>query len=478
MHPLEYARRSTPAHQRVGALVADSSELGWAFALLHDIPEADVYLVGGTVRDAIQGKTPHEWHTLVRDVAPSKLTRWLSAHGDVTRKGDGVWHFQPEHAPTCVEVALPRVRVPNVEMRKADFLPDGKLRLEDDLAGRDFSVNAMAYSLRSGHLSDPHGGLHDLTRYHELRPIRNAHDHFAQEPGNLMRALRIAANLGLNVERKTWQAIQAHGHRLNHVVHDGDGNAVHAVPRHHLGRDFLLGLRGNAAYFVKLARESGLLHHAAPELHGLHNIRHADGHNGWDKTERLIDVLTSPSHKKLYGILVPSAALLVVALVYFFEESAQENLRSLITRLHLHRAEDPRLDFNHNDAFWLLDHAQALNHEHVREAAPSRLERFFHGNRGAELLALVHAAHIASGSHTAAREQLNDMRSLRTSLLDRFTQPKLLQGRDIVALGLTPGPHVRQILDKVRDAQLSGTITSRRAALDFARYLLCHGNLC
>ena len=95
MHPLEYARHSTPPHTRVGALVADTSELGWAFSLLRDFPEADVYLVGGSVRDAITGRQPHEWHTLVRDVSPARLTNWLSSRGKLNRVNDGVWKFSP-----------------------------------------------------------------------------------------------------------------------------------------------------------------------------------------------------------------------------------------------------------------------------------------------------------------------------------------------------------------------------------------------
>lgn len=478
MHPLEYARRSTPAHQRVGALVADTSELGWAFSLMHDMPEANVFLVGGTVRDAITGHHPHEWHTLVRDITPGRLTKWLSAHGNLDRVNDGVWRFTPKNTPTCVEIALPRIRVPNTDTRRADFFSDYKLRIEDDLASRDFSVNAMAYSLKDGRLTDPHGGLHDLTRYREVRPIRNAHDHFAQEPNGLLRALRIAADVGLQVEKKTWQAIQAHGHRLNHIVHNGEGQAVHAVPRHYLGRDFLLGLRGNGSYFLKLFNESGLLHHSVPELRKLTDIQHPDQETGWQKTEKLIGVLESERHRKLYGIIIPSTALLVVALVYFFEDSSEDHLRTLITRLHLHRAKDPRFDFDHHHAFWLLKKARELETHNHDEMPLSRLERFLHGEHGAELLALLHATHIASGSHSVARERLNEIRTRRESLLSRFTTPKLLKGRDIVALGLTPGHHVRSILDKVRDAQLAGTITSRRAALDFARYLICHGDLC
>ena len=478
MHPLEYARRSTPAHQRVGALVADASELGWAFSLMRDMPEADVFLVGGSVRDAITGRRPHEWHTLVRDVTPARLTRWLSAQGRVERVNDGVWQFTPTNAPTCVEIALPRVRVPNADMRRADFFADHKLRIEDDLASRDFSVNAMAYSLRDGRLTDPHGGLHDLTRYREIRPIRNAHDHFGQEPNSLMRALRIAADVGLQIEKNTWHAIQAHGHRLNHVVHDSDGKATHAVPRHHLGREFLLGLRSNGSYFLKLVHDSGLLHHSVPELRQLTDIRHTDQESGWQKTEKLISVLESERHRKLYGIIIPSAALLVAALVYFFEDASQDQLRSLISRLHLHRAKDARLDFDHHHAFWLLEKARELETSNHDKMPLSRLERLLHGQQGAELLALLHAAHIASGSHSVARERLNEMRTRRETLLTRFTMPKLLKGRDIVALGLTPGHHVRAILDKVRDAQLSGVLTSRRAALDFARYLVCHGDVC
>ncbi len=412
MHPLLYAHQTVPPHRRVGALVAHTPELGWAFSLMHDFSNADVYMVGGTVRDAIRGIVPHELHTLVRDVSPAKLTRWLSRRGAVERTGDGVWAFTPSDAPRVVEVALPRVRIPDASTHHADFLPDEKLRLEDDLAGRDFSVNAMAYSLRDGRLTDPYGGLHDLNRYHSIRPIRSAHDHFGQEPGSLVRALRLATQLGATLETKAWHALASGAHRIHASHHDDNGLARYSVPRHELGRDVLLGLQADALHFVRLLRESGLFRHVTPELGGLDDIRHADGENGWTKTERLLAALRDPAHLRLYGIVVPTATLLLVALVYFLEERSNDSLRSLITRLHLHAAADPRLVWNHEDAMWLLDHAHQID-EHNPEHEPlSRIERFVAGVRGAELLALVHAAHIARGSHDAARDRIHGWRDL------------------------------------------------------------------
>ena len=358
------------------------------------------------------------------------------------RTGDGVWAFTPSDAPRVVEVALPRVRIPDASTHHADFLPDEKLRLEDDLAGRDFSVNAMAYSLRDGRLTDPYGGLHDLNRYHSIRPIRSAHDHFGQEPGSLVRALRLATQLGATLETKAWHALASGAHRIHASHHDDNGLARYSVPRHELGRDVLLGLQADALHFVRLLRESGLFRHVTPELGGLDDIRHADGENGWTKTERLLAALRDPAHLRLYGIVVPTATLLLVALVYFLEERSNDSLRSLITRLHLHAAADPRLVWNHEDAMWLLDHAHQID------------------------------------EHNPARDRIHGWRDLREKLLGAFTSPELVRGRDLVAMGLMPGHHVRGVLAKVRDAQLAGHISNRRSALDFARYLICHGDVC
>lgn len=468
MH-LEYARNIPPKH-RLGAFVADTENLGWAFALLHDFPKADVLLTGGTVRDAILGRLPHGLHTLVRDVAPPKLTHWLENHGAVHKTQEGVWRFTPEGKLEPVDVTVPRERRLNDDGH-VHFVPHAQATLADDLHGRDFTMNAMAYSMRDGELHDPYAGFQDLSAL-RLRTVRNPFTHFMQEPHAITRALRLAGQMGANIEDQTWHAMHQLGHHLHRTHHDHDGRAVYSTPRHHLGRDFLVGLVHGPGYFLTLLRQSGSHKHLAPELESLDKLTYHDGESGSTKTHHLLSILSQPSHLRTYGILIPSATLLVAGLFVLLEELALPNLRSFVTRLHLHASDDPRAPFNPYDAAWLLEKAHTIREHDPSTLSPAQLERLLGSSRGNELLALVHAKLLTEGPHSGSGDALYILRHLKQQLDARMQAPKLIRGRDLVALGLSPGPHLRSIIDKIRDAQLSGNLASRAAALDFARYLM------
>ena len=160
------------------------------------------YAVGGCVRDACLGRNPHDYD-LCTGALPAqteavfrdfRLVLAGEKHGTVTVLTKG--------GP--VEITTFRTEGGYRDNRHPDwvkFLPD----IEGDLARRDFTVNAMAYSPTRG-FADPFGGREDL-RNHVLRAVGDPEARFREDSLRILRGVRFAARFGLTPEEHTMQAM-------------------------------------------------------------------------------------------------------------------------------------------------------------------------------------------------------------------------------------------------------------------------------
>lgn len=164
----------------------------------------DAVTVGGAVRDALLGRAPKDWDVatsahpdavvaLFRHTIPTGL-----AHGTVTIvTGKGV--------ASHVEVTTFRGEGAYSDARRPDRVTFG-VPLVEDLARRDFTVNAIAYDPGSGAIHDPFGGAADLER-RVLRAVGDPLARFTEDGLRVMRAVRFAAQLEFAVEPATEAAI-------------------------------------------------------------------------------------------------------------------------------------------------------------------------------------------------------------------------------------------------------------------------------
>ncbi len=148
----------------------------------------EAYVVGGTVRDELLGRP-----VVDVDIACAEPEQVAQAYA---RLSDG--------APFPLSAAHGGWRVALAEGRTVDFTP---LRgsIEDDLATRDFTINAIARPLAGGDHIDPFGGLDDL----EARLVRaTASGVFEADPLRLLRAVRFEDQLGFTIERRTERLVR------------------------------------------------------------------------------------------------------------------------------------------------------------------------------------------------------------------------------------------------------------------------------
>ena len=173
------------------------------------------YAVGGCVRDACLGLTPHDYD-LCTSALPEqteevfrdyRLVLAGKKHGTVTVITDG--------GP--VEITTFRTEGGYRDNRHPDwvkFVPD----IQGDLARRDFTINAMAYSPRRG-FADPFGGREDLNN-HILRAVGDPEARFAEDSLRILRGVRFAARFGLIPEEKTMDAMLAQAGLMENLARE------------------------------------------------------------------------------------------------------------------------------------------------------------------------------------------------------------------------------------------------------------------
>ena len=223
----------------------------------------DAYLVGGAVRDELLGLDSKDADFVVPGVDYDGLRRALEPHGKVEdlevagrRVGARLYPRDKQvraAAPAGIEFAPPRAERSTGPGRH-DFVivADPSLSIEDDMARRDFTVNAIAKRLDTGELVDPFDGAADV-RVGILRAVSPRS--FAEDPLRIVRGLRLVSQRGLTPDAPTLEQMR-----------DEAGN-VRLVSGERLGEELTKLLLGaQPARALRLARDTGVLTQLLPEL--------------------------------------------------------------------------------------------------------------------------------------------------------------------------------------------------------------------
>ena len=160
------------------------------------------YVVGGCVRDSLLGLTPHDYD-LCTDATPSQICNVFSGFS-LVRSGEKHGTVGVVIDKTVYEITTFRTEGGYRDSRHPDwvrFVPS----VEEDLARRDFTVNAMAYAPARG-LVDPWGGKADL-QSRILRAVGDPATRFSEDALRILRGVRFAVRFGLTPEPETEAAM-------------------------------------------------------------------------------------------------------------------------------------------------------------------------------------------------------------------------------------------------------------------------------
>jgi poly(A) polymerase/tRNA nucleotidyltransferase (CCA-adding enzyme) len=213
----------------------------------------EAYLVGGCVRDLLLDRTPKDWDVTtnanpdqIQTVFPDSF--YENDYGTV-----GVKTGSDDPTLAIVEVTPYRKESGYSDKRRPDAVSFGH-SLEDDLARRDFTVNAIALDESKGHIVDPYKGQKDI-KDKVLRAVGEPKKRFEEDALRLMRAIRLVAELGFALDGETAAAIQEKGGNLAHISRERVRDELVRI---------LMSKEPMAA--LTLAQQLGILTYIAPDL--------------------------------------------------------------------------------------------------------------------------------------------------------------------------------------------------------------------
>lgn len=480
-------------------------------------PEATIHLVGGAVRDALLGRTTHD----LDFIAPSGGIR-IARQVAKALKAD-FFALDPERDTGRVIVTTSAAR-----RSLLDFAAYRGPDLEADLRDRDFTINALAYDLRTQTILDPLNGAADLR---EKRIRACTPQALANDPVRILRAVRLAASLNFQIEKQTRQAMKQALGGLDRVSPERLRDELFRT---------LEGPQPDAS--IRALEVIGALPHILPELSAMKGVEQPLPHiyEVWTHTLSVLGHLES-----LLAVLAPGydpeetadlfTGLLTLRLGRYRPQfaahfaaplNADRSTRALLFFAALyHDVAKPHTrssDESGKVRFWGHDElgakmaarrAHALNlsnaeihrlrtviRHHMRfhfhsnrlegkGQPPSRraIYRFFRdaGEAGVDLVLLGLADLRATHGHALTQETWVAGLDVARVFLENYWEkpaetvapPPLLDGHDLMrALDLQPGPRVGELLEAIREAQATGKVGTRQQALALARERIAASN--
>ncbi len=217
------------------------------------------FIVGGCVRDLLRGVEPNDWD-ITTSAKPKEMAKIFPKSFAVNKFGTiTVLTNSKEENLKEIEITTFRTEEKYTDKRHPDKVSWAET-IEQDLARRDFTVNAIAFGLKSEIqnskfiLIDPFNGQKDL-KDKVIRAVGKPNERFQEDALRLMRAVRFATTLDFEIEKKTFSAIKKNAGLLEFISKERI-------------RDELLKIimAKKAADGIELLREIGLLRHIIPEL--------------------------------------------------------------------------------------------------------------------------------------------------------------------------------------------------------------------
>ncbi|MDP2593427.1 MAG: CCA tRNA nucleotidyltransferase [bacterium] len=264
----------------------------------------EAYLIGGCVRDTLLGNKPKDWD-ITTNAKPDKLTSlfqntfYENDFGTVGVVNEDV----SDETLKVVEVTPYRKEAAYSDFRRPDSVSFSE-KLEDDLARRDFTVNAIALKLEvqtkvseyKGHLVDLYKGRADI-KDRVIRAVGNPNERFKEDALRTLRAIRLSSELEFRIEEATEKAIIEFSDLLKHISAE------------RIRDEFIRILMSDKPMEgLNLAKRLGVLIFILPELEAGSGIKQNKAHS-YDVLEHSLRTVAH-SAKKKFPLDVRLAALL------------------------------------------------------------------------------------------------------------------------------------------------------------------------
>jgi len=466
-------------------------------------------VVGGAVRDTLLGREIKDFDIEVYGIGEiDLLEKMLSRFGRVDLVGKSFGILKVTVDGESYDFSFPRKESKVAPGHKGfEVSIDGKMDFDEAARRRDFTINAMGYDPIAERLYDPFGGREDLKRG-ILRHIESVR--FAEDPLRVYRAVQFAARFGLNVAEETVTLCRE-------MVTEG---MLDELPKERIYEEWkkLLLKSPSPSVGIELMRAWGITERYFPELHALIGVPqdpkwHPEG-DVWVHTMMVVDAMAEiGSRKQGVGSREDKERLklLFAALCHDFgkpltttieySDGTMQQWQEIHTKTptsyllpptckvraigHEKAGLEPtqsflyRLTSEHDfieSILPLVEHHLKPSQFYAQGAKAGAIRRLATKVNIEELVYVAKADFLgrttpeaATGRYEAGEWLLAEAQKLQ---VDQAAMPPLLQGRDLIALGLQPSPRFGEILDSVYEAQMDGVISNQKEAVKFVQEMI------
>lgn len=416
----------------------------------------EAYFAGGFARDLLLGRVIHDID--IATGAKPEQVQMLFPDSRAIGKSFGV--IQIKSGNHFFDVAT---------FRKDESYEDGRhpgavrfTTAAEDAQRRDFTINGMFYDPQRHEVVDYVGGLADLSKK-SIRAIGEPSVRFSEDHLRILRAVRFASVLGFTLDEQTASAIQSCAPRLSTISHERI--------RDELERTLLEARKPGAA--LHLMRKLGLLAVILPEIQAMTGVEqppefHPEG-DVFVHTALMLDLMQERSTELIWSILMHDVAKPLTfahtpdktgKLRITFRGHAEMGAEMARTIMQRFRCPNDRIDA-----------VEIAVRNHMRFAViPDMKESSVRRWMGAPHFPLEMELHRidcqASHGILSVYDYVIEFR--RKLAAEPVLPPPFLSGKDLVSLGVQPGPAIGELLKESYNRQLEGLFTKRDDALAWA----------
>lgn len=424
----------------------------------------EAYVVGGCVRDSLLGLTPKDWD-ICTSATPEEVKHCLSnrtidtglKHGTITVVTDDGNY----------EVTTYRVDGDYSDNRHPDevrFVTS----LTEDLARRDFTINAMAYNDTEG-LVDKFGGVTDL-EHKLISCVGNPDDRFAEDALRILRAMRFASTYGFSIQQQTAESIHRNKERLGNIAYE------------RIQTELVRMLHGSGILQI-LLEFSDVISTIIPELKPCVGFDQNNRYHQYDIYEHISHAVSNYTGSDtsvnvallLHDVGKPQC--------YTEDEKGGHFHGHALPSQDLTRTALDRLRFDNKTKAEVLD--LVLYHDSVIEATPKTIKRWLYkiGESRLRQLIEVKKADIAAHKVGTYEERLAKCDVLLAIINDVIGEEQCfsikdlsIDGNDIIQLGIPEGVEIGRVLRSLLDKVINNELVNETETLK--RWVLENEKIC
>ncbi|MBR2592882.1 MAG: HD domain-containing protein [Oscillospiraceae bacterium] len=419
----------------------------------------EAYLVGGCVRDALLGNEPKDY-----DITTSALpeqTEEVFADYPVIETGiqHGTVTVLSDRTP--VEITTYRIDSAYTDHRHPESV-EFTSSLREDLARRDFTINAMAYHPTQG-LVDCFGGQEDL-RTCTIRCVGDPEERFREDALRILRALRFSSRYDSPIEPETEKAMRCCAPLLREISAERIASELNGI------------LCGKGVRRI-LTEETGILGVPIPELLPMQGFDQHNEHHIYDVlTHTAVAVESVPPEKDLrlaalfHDIGKPPCFSLGedgVGHFYGHAKKSEEIARTVLNRLKYDNATKDTVItlIRYHDMY--MEETEKTVKRMLRKLGPENFRKLILINRADNM-----AQNPAYRERQAHYDRLSDLADKILSEEQCFSLKDLaVNGSDLIKEGYRPGPQIGEMLDEVLNLVIDEKLENRKP--DILLFLSC-----